>query len=76
MSVRITLTDDVFPPSSEFIDFLQKWISNEPFDGTSWRQFGSERVRMLGRAPPATPSFTGRKADRGRRGEAIAFAGL
>jgi len=49
MSVRITLTDDVFPPSSEFIDFLEKWISNEPFDGTSWAEFGQERVKMLGR---------------------------
>jgi hypothetical protein len=50
MSVRITLTDEVFPPSSDFIDFLQQWISNEPFDGTSWAEFGRERVRTLGRS--------------------------
>ena len=50
MSVRITLTDDVFPPSRDFIDFLQQWISNEPFDGTSWGEYGQERVRMLGRS--------------------------
>ena len=48
MSVRITLTDEVFPPSRDFIDFLQQWISNEPFDGTSWGEYGQERVRMLG----------------------------
>lgn len=53
MSVRITLTDDVFPPSGDFIDFLQQWISNEPFDGTSWAEHGQERVRKLGRSSPS-----------------------
>jgi len=50
MSIRITLTDDVFPPSRDFIDFLQRWMSKEPFDGTSWGEYGQERVRMLGRS--------------------------
>lgn len=48
MSVRITLNDDLFPPSRDFIDFLQQWISKEPFDGTSWGEYRQERVRMLG----------------------------
>jgi hypothetical protein len=51
MSVRITFTDDVFPPSREFMDFVEKWISNDPFDGTSWAEFGLERVEMIGQRP-------------------------
>ena len=51
MSISISLSDAAFSPSSDFIDFLERWISNEPFDGTSWAEFGQERVEMLGRGP-------------------------
>ena len=67
MSVRITLTDDVFPPSSEFIDFLEKWISKEPFDGTNWAEFGHERVKMLGR--PASTRNLLERAERLTQGD-------
>ena len=71
MSVRITFTDDVFPPSSEFIDFVEKWTSNEPFDGMSWAEYGQERVKMLGRRTP-TPDLLERterltEADEGKQ---------
>ncbi len=51
MSVRITLTDDVLPPSREFVEFLRQWIAGEPFDGSSWAEHGRERVRAIGGGP-------------------------
>lgn len=44
MNVHISLTDAELPLSVEFIDFVERWISNEPFDGTDWTDFGRERV--------------------------------
>ncbi|WP_214325396.1 hypothetical protein [Nonomuraea sediminis] len=50
MSVHINLTDAELRPSIEFIDFLERWISKEPFDGTSWSERGRERVGTERRA--------------------------
>jgi hypothetical protein len=44
MSIRITLSDNEFPPSIDFVEFVEKWISGSSMDGTSWAEFGWERV--------------------------------
>lgn len=50
MSVHISLTAAEVPPSAEFVDFLENWVSGQPFDGTTWSEFGRERVNADRRA--------------------------
>lgn len=43
MKVRITLTDAQLPPSREFLEFLETWLTGGAFDGSSWATYGQER---------------------------------
>jgi hypothetical protein len=52
MTVRITLTDDLLPPSNDFIDFVHQWISRIPFDGSPWAEQGRSGVRRRSLSEP------------------------
>jgi hypothetical protein len=52
MSVRITLTDSHIPPSEQFLEFLDTWLTGDGFDGSTWATYGQERPERLGRRMP------------------------
>jgi hypothetical protein len=65
MSVRITLTDAEMPPSEQFLEFIEAWLSGVEFDGSDWSTSGQERPRPLGRRldPEASEQLQQRIAD-------------
>ncbi len=52
MTVSITLTDDLLPPSIDFVEFLHQWISHDPFDGSPWAEHGGSGVRRRALGEP------------------------
>jgi hypothetical protein len=49
MSVRITLTDSQMPPSEQFLEFIDSWLTGVEFDGGTWATYGQERPERFGR---------------------------
>jgi hypothetical protein len=49
MSVSITLTDMHFPPSEQFLEFIDAWLTGVEFDGSTWASYGKERPARFGR---------------------------
>jgi hypothetical protein len=59
MSVQITLTDTEMPPSEQFLEFLDVWLTDAHFDGSNWATYGQER--------PVTPFVLSGRAVLDRR---------
>ena len=49
MSIRITLTDSDMPPSEEFLEFIDSWLTGGEFDGSTWANYGQEQPPRFGR---------------------------
>lgn len=55
MNVRFTLTDSHFPPSEEFLEFLDTWLAGIEFNGSTWARYGQEQPKLIGSrlSPPS-----------------------
>src|SRR5450631_31404 len=49
MSVLITLTDSHMPPSEQFLEFIDSWLTGVEFNGATWATYGQEQPERLGR---------------------------